>query len=334
MNSKIGKLLVAVVAVVIVGLLVFFISTAGRSSAFPPLPSPNGYDDLVKAGQSIKGPAGDFPTLSQTALQGLLLTNAEALRLCRLGLSRTCSVPTEATITNFAVVMPELADLKRVAQLLAAEGRLAEMEHRPGDAARTYAEAVLLGNDVSRGGLLINRLVGIAIQAIGGTRLARLIPELNPQDARPALRLLDQVDADAVTWEDVEHNEKLFCRHELRRLPNFISAIVGWWNGRATRAKARERHNAALAHVRLITLELGLRCYAAENQRAPSALQDLVPRYLSHVPPDPFTGQPFIYKPQQMNWVAYSVGPDGVDDGGSAAGRRATKGDILYSSSW
>lgn len=334
MSGKLGKLLVCVVVLVILGLLLVSVSIARRTPVFPPLPNPNGYNDLIKAGKSLNSGVNDFPTLSQTELRNLVMTNTEALRLCRVGLSRTCSVPTEATITNFSGMMPDLPELKRLAQLLAAEGRLAEMEHRFGDAARCYVEALALGDDMSRGGMLIHRLVGIAIQAVGGTRLARIIPELNPSEARSALQLLDSVDTRGVTWEEILHNEKLFCRHELRNLPSFVNWIMNWWSSRSVKAKTRDRHNGAAAHIRLMMIELGIRCYVAENNRAPAALQDLVPKYLSHVPADPFTGQAFIYKPQQTNWVLYSVGPDGVDDGGRAAGRMSKTGDVLYSSSW
>ncbi len=334
MSSKLGKGLIACAVVVILGLLLVSLSLARRTPEFPPLPNPNGYDDLIKASKSITGPIGDYSTLSLAELRDLVLTNAEALRLGRVGLSRTCSVPTEAVITNFAMVLPDVGDLKRLAQLLAAEGRLAELEHRPGDAARSYAQAIELGNAVSRGGILIHRLVGIAIQAIGGTRLARLIPELDPKAARPIMQLLDQADTNAVHWTEIQRNERLFARHELKKLPSFVSTVVSWWTSRSVKEKTRERDSAVLAHIRLMALELALRCYAAENNGAPAKLEELVPKYLSHLPADPFSGLAFIYKPQQTNWLVYSVGPDGVDDGGLSAGRLAKKGDILYSSSW
>ncbi len=334
MSRRASWLLFAGAVVVIVALLVTSIAFARRTPAYPALPHPNGYNDLVQAGKSIAGRVGDFPTLTQADLRDLLRTNAEALRLCRLGLSRTCAVPTELMITNFALVLPDMSVLKGSAQLLAAQGRLAELEGRPGDAAMSYAQAIQLGNGVSRGGLLIHRLVGVAIQSIGGTRLMRLIPELNPQEARPVLQILDQTDVNAVTWEEVLRNERLFAAHELRKLPGFVSTVAAWWSARSAKDKALERHLAAVAHVRLMSVELALRLYVAENKRAPGNLQDLVPNYLSHTPIDPFSGGPLIYKPQQTNWLVYSVGPDGVDDGGSVSGTRPRTGDVLYTSGW
>ncbi len=328
MSSKARKLLGLGIAVVILGLLAFSLFYARSTATFPPLPNPNGYDDFVAAGKKVSSQISDFPTLKQAELREVVATNGEALRLCRLGLSRTCSVPTEAVITNFDATMGEIAPLKRLAQLLAAEGRLAEMENRPGDAARSYAEAICLGNETSRGGLLIHRLVGVAMEAIGGNRLARLIPELNGEQSRVPLRLLDDMDRRAVTWDEVMRDEHRFAAHQLRKLPGFMANIVSIWTSRAARAKAQKKHETTVAIVRLTTLELALRCYQADNSGLPATLQELVPKYVSHVPSDPFTGEPLMYKVQGTNWLVYSAGSDGMDNGG-------VKGaDLFYNSSW
>ncbi|HEY5909488.1 MAG TPA: hypothetical protein VJA21_02670 [Verrucomicrobiae bacterium] len=334
MARNLQKGLVLAVAALILGLVISSVLWTTRTPAFPTLPNPNGYDDFVKASELVEGPVSDFPAMSAEGLSLLVATNAEAMRLCRLGLTRTCSVPTETTVTNFSQEMARLPGMKKLGQLLAAEGRLAELESRSGDAARCYAEAMRLGNETSHGGFLIHRLVGVALEAIGGMRLARLVPALSPQEARAVLAQLEKIDANAVTWDEVMRNENIFCRHELRRLPNPARAVVAWWTSRATKERAREKHDAAQARMRLMMVELGLRCYQADHGRAPAALEELVPKYLIRIPTDPFTGRALTYKPQGTNWLVYSVGPDRVDDGGGTAGRGSKTGDLLYSSSW
>ncbi|HPC62281.1 MAG TPA: hypothetical protein PKX23_16595, partial [Verrucomicrobiota bacterium] len=76
--------------------------------------------------------------------------------------------------------------------------------------------------------------------------------------------------------------------------------------------------------------EAAARCYLAEQGRAPSTLQELVPQYLTRVPEDPFTGGSLLYRPQTTNWLLYSVGPDGTDDGGVRAPRGSNKGDLFW----
>ena len=77
--------------------------------------------------------------------------------------------------------MNQLAGLKRLVQLLAAEGRLREMDNRLADAAQSYVDAIRFGNEMSRGGFVINRLVGIACEAIGYTPLADLCRSSTPK---------------------------------------------------------------------------------------------------------------------------------------------------------
>ena len=103
------------------------------------------------------------------------------------------------------------------------------------------------------------------------------------------------------------------------------------WTLRPTRQRAAGRHNRIVAQERLLAAELALRCYLTDKARVPARLEDLVPDYLSKVPQDPFTGQAMIYRPQGTNWLVYSVGEDGVDNGGRPVARGLmTPGDLLY----
>jgi len=118
--------------------------------------------------------------------------------------------------------------------------------------------------------------------------------------------------------------------------PNPVLWAVGWWNTRQSVQKAEFRHKSVIAHERLLMADVALRCYKSERGSVPARLQDLVPKYISKVPQDPFSQGQMIYRPQAgATWLVYSVGPDGVDDGGRPAGRSwPTKGDILVDSPW
>jgi len=94
------------------------------------------------------------------------------------------------------------------------------------------------------------------------------------------------------------------------------------------------RHNAVVAHERLIMVELALCCYKSDRGHAPTNLEQLVPNYLSRLPQDPFNGQPLIYRDLSTNWLVYSVGPGGIDQGGKPGGARFGNGNLLYDSAW
>ncbi len=335
MPRKIRNLLLALVVMFLVAMLTALFLPMGRTPPRPPLPNPNGYDDFAKAAQAAPRNVGDFQTLDHASLSDLVSTNTEPLRVLRLGLTRRCAMPMAPLLTNGAGWVTQLGDMKGLVQLLAAEGRLREIDNRPADAARSYTDAIRFGNEMSRGGVLITRLVGIACESIGCRALAKLMPKLGREDARIVLAELERLDAGRVAWAEVRRNELYFCSHQNAGHFNPVMWAMGWWQARQMMQGAETRHKIVIAHERLLAAELALRSYQSEQGHPPARLDDLVTNYLSRAPQDPFTGRALIYRPQSTNWLLYSVGPDGVDDGGRPAPRGwPVKGDIRFDSSW
>ncbi len=284
-------------------LLALLASSIGRPPAPAPLPNPNGYDDFVRAGEVILGNVGDFPDLDHDSLRQLVSANAEPLRLLRVGLTRQCLTPMDLSLTNNAG-FSHLAGMKRLVQLLAAEGRLQEMENQPADAARSYVDAIRFGNDISRGGFLITRLVGMACEMVGCAPLAKLVPKLSPDEALAVLTDLDKLDAGRVTWAEVQRNERRFMRYQMREHPNPVMWVRAWWGTREAMRMSETKHKRMVARERLLAAEVALRCYQSKQGHPPARLDELVPNYLSHVPEDPFSGLPLIYRAQVTNVVA------------------------------
>lgn len=89
----------------------------------------------------------------------------------------------------------------------------------------------------------------------------------------------------------------------------------------------------SLTAFHLHETELAVRAYLLDNQRLPESLTALVPEYLPAVPSDPFADGPVRAKASTNCLLIYSVGPDGVDDGGTAPKEqftsRQSKGDIV-----
>jgi hypothetical protein len=103
---------------------------------------------------------------------------------------------------------------------------------------------------------------------------------------------------------------------------------------------------AGQATVAAAALELALRLYAAEQGQPAESLSELIPKYLTSIPVDPFDGQPFRYrlsKGETLDWppgwlpdrdrndpnppamkrqvaagqgILWCVGADGIDHGG------------------
>ncbi len=77
-------------------------------------------------------------------------------------------------------------------------------------------------------------------------------------------------------------------------------------------------HFRGLAHRRMAALGLALRLYAMDHGELPEVLDVLVPEYLDDLPSDPFAAdrRPFGYLPHRDRPILYSVGENGIDDGG------------------
>jgi hypothetical protein len=86
----------------------------------------------------------------------------------------------------------------------------------------------------------------------------------------------------------------------------------------------------ALAQRRLAAVGLAMALFQADHGRLPTSLLELAPQYLRALPIDPFSGNadpPRIAEAGPAR--VYSVGVDGVDDGGMDADS-LDKGDILF----
>jgi hypothetical protein len=283
----------AVAAVLLVAALILTLSQPAPSP--PPLPIPNGYDDLVQAGGMVTDNASDYGTMNEEELRAFMKKNAEALKLARTGLGRECRVPLDYSATNTAHVA-NLAAIKRLAQAMTAEGRLAEMENRPADAAQAYVAVMRLGVAIGHGGLIIDSLVSIAIDTIGIARMEKVTPNLDAKQCREAAAALESFDARRESLEGVRAKERAWARRtwgfkgQLARLLTFksLKQSEGKWVAKAKAQQARDR---------VLLVQLAARAYELEKGQRPKSLADLVPVYLKTIPQNPLTGTNMAYQP-------------------------------------
>lgn len=263
-------------------------------------PSPNGYIDFLKAGKSVVA----MPLLANSPsawkleeLRDLVSQNVEPLRLVHLGLSRECRVTTDFS-TNAATYlgrhMPELASLKELCRVLTAEGRLAELEDRRSDAARSYLDAIRFGQESARGGLMIDKLVGLACEARAEDSLRGLINSLDAKQCREVIEGLELIRRRSESAENVLEQEKFYFRH----VSGWRDRYVGFLMSRAMKPAQvnlvqKCRDQARKANVLL--LDAAVHAYELEKGERPKSLGELVPSYLKAIPLDPTTGTKLDY---------------------------------------
>ncbi|MDH7501529.1 MAG: hypothetical protein QHJ82_02285, partial [Verrucomicrobiota bacterium] len=81
--------------------------------------------------------------------------------------------------------------------------------------------------------------------------------------------------------------------------------------------------------VTLARVACALERHRLAKGRYPETLAELAPGFISRVPADPVNGGPLKYRLiDQDRYVLYSVGPDGVDDGGKPISKAQVKEDV------
>ena len=284
----------AAAILVVIGLLIF--NSAGTLPPIRPLPNPNGYDALVKAGEMAAIETGDFDETKLEDLRAHAAKNSGALQAARIGLKEDCAVPLQFSL-NVSRHLPELADCKRLAQAFVVEGQLAEMENRPGDAVKSYLDTVRLGHKSAQGGVLIDQLVGTAIEAMGVNHLQKLVDQLDAKTCRETAATLETLDAQKQTWPEVMQQERAWVRRAYPGIKYRWSELVVSSSLKKGIQKAEQKFENQQSKTRQLPVDLAARAYQLDHGRRPASVSDLAPDYLKAVPKDPASGTNMTFTP-------------------------------------
>lgn len=307
------------------------------------LPDPNGYQDLVAAGKAFElagvdnldmvisqQPLDMLDMATRQQLQAFVASCGHAFDTARVGLARECQVPIWYSWADYEADDLDISALRPVVRALRAEGKLAELEGRPADAAGSYLDMIRLGRVGTRGGLLIAWLTGRACEGMGMAALAELRESLTSGQCNDLIDTLQTLEANREPVEEVCARDQLWGRIVLEwkwQLIHIVRTITG--SEPDVRPLLEKAADQTQASFRLLICGLALRSYSVENAQPPEKLGDLVPDYLREVPLDPFSGKPLVYRREAAKYVLYSVGPDSQDDGGQLHGYSDPGTDIL-----
>ena len=279
---------------------VFAANWAGRRVTPAKLPTPNGYDDLVRAGSMIRGEwpnKGNLVGADLTEFRAFLAANRAALDRMRVGLGRESLVPIEDSPEGLNRHFESIGSLRSLGRLLRGESIVALADGRVEDALRADLDGLRLGLAVAKGGMGNDLAVGCAIQVptLGGiaglrdripsVRLAGLIRDLEEADR---LRVTPEaVEARWLAWYQGAHNPAM------RAMLRWSGALqTGKTAERTMILRARERVDRRL---RFLLAELAIHAHHEDKRAWPRSVRELVPAYLSAVPIDPATGRAIDY---------------------------------------
>jgi hypothetical protein len=272
----------------------------------------SGYQTLLGLSLTIRSRTYEWQDLDNLADHEIKFVKKAHAALSRPG---HLSVDREGNDRHF--------DLVRLAKAFEVEAKLAAKDGRPHESAMIAVDMIRLAHRAAHGGTLVNWATGEEIARLGerGMRIYRT--QLEPDAQRTAIRYLEEIE------HEREPHESFWRRTLAARANRESISSSGSWRAlvlsdlvrlvpvespyyRETR-QLRPRSDAVL---RLLVVDLAVRAYRNDHELPPAELSQLVPEYLQRIPDDPYGSGPLIYKPQGTDFVLYSVGPNGIDDGG------------------
>jgi hypothetical protein len=158
----------------------------------------NGYEDLVMAGEILHDDH-DLDALqngvsaSSLSAKRHALATPEAQRvlaLLRTGLDKPIASP--RTTFDYSTLLPDYALLRGLARLLMSEQYVLLADGETGRAIQNLRDGLRLGQVARMEHLIISELVGIAIDRICLTELAKHIDQLSEHDCDSVLALLEE----------------------------------------------------------------------------------------------------------------------------------------------
>ena len=176
---------------------------------------------------------------------------------------------------------------------------------------------VQLGTTLRRGGLLIHLLIGISIESIGYNQLAHLRQNLSPEKARRVVAGLQRALAEHEDTDAIEARDLYFMFQAYGWRTRLERALDEMTENPFTKPYVQSAANHSKAVNLLLQADLAIRSYRSDASRLPAELSQLTPDYLPTPPVDPYSNQPLRYHATDTDFVLYSVGWDGRDDGGA-----------------
>jgi hypothetical protein len=282
------------------------------------LPEPNGFDDFVAAGRMV-GPTAAaklraWDQLTDVQLAAELAKLQGAFGRMREGLKEQCLHP--------YVFKPWVQEnAQALSQLWAALFGQAAFARRSNDVDLEVAscmDLLRLAHAESRGMStdsdysFFAQYEGDACGSIWKLRL-----RFSAAQCKRIAAELWALDRRREPWSERVERERII--EENNGWERHAALVLEDWSGKEHDPWRRIAHYQRVTELRVLMIELYLRAYQLDHGRWPVRLSELVPDHLPAIPHDPFGNGEIKYLLNSNSYELYSVGPDGVDNGGKPA---------------
>ena len=285
----------------------------------PPLPQPNGYDDLLRAAEMLAPRTGFFKEMEPDELADIVEQNEPTLALAREALEKQCGVPMDWASDPAAGGDPattgRVTNMRALTRAFTADMREKSANHQIKEAVISGLAAFRLGKKCYHGGLIVDYLVGLAVQSVAIDEFRQLVAQDQTARAEILRRLVPLLET-GESAEEVIQRELGYIKSASR---GYIGWIVRLNVNKMVEAPVQAARQAALrttARQRLFVIHLALHMYRDEHGAWPDMLADLAPEILASIPADPYSNAPFVYRVENGAYRLYGVCRNGADDGG------------------
>jgi hypothetical protein len=317
-RMRLARLAISALFLAIATPLIVILIVMLRPEPIPPveLPNPNGFEYLIAAGKMA--PNGLITWLrgcrSMTQVQFKRVYDELgpiAQRIDR-GLSKSCKV---ANPYRYA----DQAYLEKVETLLNASSCLTIRNaylDRFGSAPEVIEAAIRdlkFSQESTRGGGVTR--TDVYSEHSDLQWIDRQMGKLNADQCRSLARSLEHLHATRESFDERVAVQGIIDQHG--HWETHIRWLLAQWSGLDPYAEDRETDLYDLTLLRLTIIEAALQAFALEKGNPPESLDPLCPGYLTNLPSDPFADAPFHYLRTGNTAIAYSIGPDRVDNAGA-----------------
>lgn len=126
-------------------------------------------------------------------------------------------------------------------------------------------------------------------------------------------------------WDKVAEHE----RRPRTAWDDLLSGWSGYWDDVVSESILRQGSRAIVEDA-MVRLACGIEVYRQVQGSYPSSLEQLGETAIV----DPLSGVPFVYRREGEHFILYSIGPDGVDNGGDAKKPHADQADWMWREIW
>jgi hypothetical protein len=289
-----------------------------RAAAYKELVSVcNECERSIYASTVAKYPEWDkVPSAEQ---QSVLQQTLPLLDALDAALEKPIRIPLDYSMNGIAVFVFPATSFRSCARLVVSHAESKMILH-PDDALETFLLSEKMGAKLQKGGLFIHSLLGIvsAGKANRGMKvhIASFSSSARERAALEIMKNLNEVDTVETLTDRVRNwsNNKSWVTYVQNLIQERFLGI----------GVIQEFYSMDVALARYITdrrlmiLELLLQNYRDEKGIYPESLDEVVNPSYREIASDPFSknGAPFLYRIEDGNFLLYSLGENGVDDGG------------------